>query len=110
LTTATGILLGLKYPRTFIESLMRRDEMKNSTFYQSIVEEGMEKGRVEEAREILLRLGQRRFGEPDVTTAVRLQSETSLDHLNLFLDRLLAVESWEELMRGLIGMPGVPSR
>lgn len=104
LTTATGILLGLKYPREFIENLMRRDEMKNSTFYQSIVEEGVEKGRVEgrleEARNILLRQGNRRFGEPNTSLVERIQSETSLDRLNDLLDRILAVESWDELMQG----------
>jgi predicted transposase YdaD len=103
LTTATGILLGLKYPRSFIESLMRRDEMKNSTFYQSIVEEGVEKGRVEGriegAHETLLRQGRRRFGEPNTATVEHILSETSLERLNDLLDRILAVESWEELVR-----------
>lgn len=95
LTTATGILLGLKYPPTFIESLMRRDEMKNSTFYQSIVEEGA----VNQARTTLFRLGRRRFGEPNEATIQRIEGETSLDRLNDLLDRILSVESWEELVR-----------
>ena len=77
--------------------------MKNSTFYQSIVEEGRVLGEIQgalhRAQATLLRLGRRRFGEPTAATVERIEAETSLDRLNELLDRILSVESWDELIQ-----------
>jgi hypothetical protein len=88
-----------KNPLDWVRLFGLRDEMKNSTFYQSILDEGRVEGMIEGARQTLLRQGRRRFGEPTAATAERIQSETSLDRLNDLLDRILAVESWDELVR-----------
>ena len=60
------------------------------------LEQGMEKGRTMEARNLVLRLGTRRFGLPD--DAVKSALETaSLERLEALADRLHEAESWEEL-------------
>lgn len=61
-------------------------------------ERGEMQGRLREARAILLRQGTRRFGEADEQTKERLEAITSRETLEELLDRLLEVESWDELM------------
>ena len=70
--------------------------MKESVTYQAIVREG----RVEEARAILLRLGRRRFGPPSPEAEAVLAGITAIERLEALSERLLDVESWEELLAG----------
>lgn len=62
--------------------------------------EGARQGRVVGEREVLLRLGTRRFGPPSPEQRERL-SRADLPHLELLTDRLLDVESWQALFDGL---------
>ena len=59
-------------------------------------ERGMERGRAAEARSLTLRLGTKRFGEPDAAALATLES-ADLARLEALADRLLEVESWQEL-------------
>ena len=61
------------------------------------IELGEEKGRVSEAHRMILRLGTRRFGEPDAATRTALET-AELPRLEAIVDRLLEVESWAELL------------
>lgn len=99
LITATSILLGLKYDQDFIGNLLRKDIMKGSWVYQEIIDEGKAEGALSQARETLLRLGRRRFGEPSAELNQQLAEETNLDRLNELLDRIMSVESWDDLFR-----------
>jgi hypothetical protein len=54
----------------------------------------------EEARAILLRLGTRRFGEPPDQTRAALEGITEIERLEALSERLLDVESWDELLAG----------
>jgi hypothetical protein len=73
--------------------------MKESGTYQYILEEGAEKGRMEEARRILLLLGTKRFGTPDMQTQASLDAISSPDRLEQLISRAIEVESWQELLQ-----------
>jgi hypothetical protein len=80
--------------------------MKESSGYQLILAEGEAKGRAEgeakgrsaEAKAILLRLGRKRFGDPDTATVAALEAITDLAYLESLSDRVLDVGSWQELL------------
>lgn len=72
--------------------------MKESVTYQAIIEEGEAKGRVEEARRLLLRQGRIRFGSPDSSSEAALAALTDLDRLERLSEQLLQVSSWKELL------------
>jgi hypothetical protein len=69
----------------------RRPGMRESTTYQYILEE--------EARKILLRLAQKRFGPPEIPIRVALESITDLERLEHMTERVSEVSGWEELLR-----------
>ena len=50
-------------------------------------------GRAEEARNVLLRLG-----APDAAVAARVAAVADVAELERLLDRLLEVETWQELL------------
>lgn len=124
LWTTTFLLLGLKYDSEFSRQLLKGVmAMKESSTYQYILEEGMKEGmregmkegmregmregmkeglkegRTEEARRIVLLLGTRRFGEPDPQSQSALNTITSQQQLEQMAERLLEVESWQELLQ-----------
>ncbi len=91
---------------------MYEDWMKDSVVYQKIFQEGFEQG-LAQAREItfmraveqgkldlFLRVSRKRLGEPSVQTIEWLHTlpSSKLDELAV---RLLQVETWEELLKGL---------
>ena len=111
LRTGAYILLGLKYPSEFTEQLMRGiRHMKESTTWMAIFEEGEAKGKIEgkaegeligkqeEARDLLLRLGEKRFGPLDAQTRQRIEALDSLQTLEELTLRILEVENWSELL------------
>ncbi len=76
--------------------------MKESVTYQAIVEEGVEKGiekgRLEEARQMLLDLGTERLGEPSEDVERAIGRLTDLERLRQLGRRLLHVATWQELL------------
>jgi predicted transposase YdaD len=105
LWVATYILLGLKYPQGLAGELLKGvRQMEESVTYQAILAEGAARGRDEgrasEAREIILRLGGKRFGAPSARAAAAIQAITSVERLEALVDRLLEAESWDELLAG----------
>ncbi len=129
LWTATAILMGLRYPREQVEAMIEGvgnmilgiRGIEDSWVYQDIfakgraegVAEGEAKGRVEgeamgraeglvdEAREILLRLGRKTLGQPDEQVLSRIAGIRDLDRLNSMIDRIQEVRTWEDLMTAL---------
>ena len=53
---------------------------------------------MEEARAILLRQGTIRFGPPAPQTQAAIEAITAIERLELLSERLLDVESWDELL------------
>ena len=76
--------------------------MRESSTIQAWLEEGrmkgLQEGLAEEARRIILRLGQIRFGVPDETVKTQLDAIPQLDELERLTERLLIVSSWDELL------------
>ncbi len=95
LWAATLVLLGLRYSKGFARLLFREViGMKESVTYQMIVDEG----RVSQAHRILFRLGERRFGPPDEVTTAALNAIDNVRKLDRLIDRILDVDSWQELL------------
>jgi predicted transposase YdaD len=80
--------------------------LRDSLTYQAIVEEGrveghaegLVEGRVEEACELLLALGERRFGPPDERLRAALAGIPDPTRLHTLATRVLDVSSWNELL------------
>jgi predicted transposase YdaD len=116
LWTTAFLLMGLKYDPEFSRQLLQGVlEMKESSTYQYILQEGraeglqegraeglqqgMVEGRAEEGRRMLLIAGGKRFGAPDAQTQAALEKITSPEQLEQLLARLFEVESWQELLK-----------
>jgi hypothetical protein len=103
LWSAVYILMGLRYERAMVQSLLRGVvNMKESVTYQAILEEGEAigeaKGKADEARKLLMLLGRDRFGEPSAKIVAHLGALTDLGRLEALMTRLLHAKTWEELV------------
>ncbi|HZV05618.1 MAG TPA: hypothetical protein VE999_11095 [Gemmataceae bacterium] len=95
LWAVTFVLLGLRYSEPFADLLVQEVlGMEESVTYQAIIR----KGRLAEARQVLLRLGEKRFGPPDDATAATLNAIDDVQKLDELIDRILDVGSWQELL------------
>lgn len=55
-------------------------------------------GKAEEARNLLLRLGHRRFGTPDARTQEASAAIASVEDVEALAERVLETEGWDELL------------
>jgi predicted transposase YdaD len=104
---AAFLLMGLIYPQNFTKPLFQGVRaMKESSSYQAILDEGRAegemrgeiRGEMREATKLLKKLGTRQFGAPDHSVLMAIEAITDLDRIELLLERLLEVSSWEELL------------
>jgi predicted transposase YdaD len=96
---ASYILTGLRVPQSVVTDLFRGvREMRESSAYQAILEEGREEGALRTARAMLLRQGRVRFKAtgPDVEAAV--QAINDLPRLERMGERLVTAGSWQEVL------------
>ena len=77
--------------------------MRESVFYQMILQEGEVIGRTKEAKKFLLLVGENRFGAPSARQAAALEAITDLGRLEQMWRRILEADSWEDLL-------GAPAR
>jgi predicted transposase YdaD len=92
---ASYVLLGLRYSDQLAHALFEEVlSMEQSATYQAIVR----RGRAEEARRILLRLGTLKHGVPDDATRDAIESIVDIAELEELSDRLLSSMSWQELL------------
>ncbi len=102
--TAVYVLMGLRYQDVLVEQLLQRVlDMEESTTYQAIIRKGLAAGRAEgalqEARKMLLQLGQRHLQTPaPADLQARVEEMQDLEQLEQLLLRLGQVRSWEELL------------
>jgi hypothetical protein len=95
LRTATFFLMGLRYADELVAQLFRGViTMEDSSTYQMVVS----KGKVLEARKLLLLMGHKRFGPPDEPTVATVNSITDLGRLEQLSQRLLDVSTWQEFL------------
>ena len=95
-TAAAAILAGLVLERGMIQQILRREIMQESVIYQDILQEGLQKGRQEEGRSLILLQLTRKFGEvpPDVGSQIERLSLTQLEALG---EALLDFSTLQEL-------------
>lgn len=93
--TATYLLMGLSYPGELIDRLFEEvGAMEESITYQKI----LRRGRIEEARQILMRVGRKRFGPPDEAVVATIQGLNDLEQVETLAERLLDVANWKQLL------------
>jgi hypothetical protein len=107
LRVVTYTLLGLRYPSAVADQLLPGiRSMRDSSTYQAILDEGRvegraagrAEGRAAEARELLLQLGEQRFGPPDERTLATLAAIGDHTRLRALATHLLDAASWDELL------------
>lgn len=104
LWTATGVLMGLRFSGDLIARVLEGvRRMKESVFYQAIVQEGVELGRGEalgEARTLLLELGTDRFGPPSPERESAIREIADRELLHRLARRVAHAASWSDLFEG----------
>jgi len=100
--TLTGMRLGPDEVKALEKRLRTMNILKDSSFYQVLQErgreEGVRRGRIHEARRILIRQGRIRFGRLDKSTRAAIEAINDLDRLERLSDRLLTATSWADLL------------
>jgi predicted transposase YdaD len=101
LRAAAGLLLGLNHSGERLDTLLQGlHGMRESATYQMILAEGRAEGRAEGKldgeKEILRRLGEKRFGPMNPGIRARFESIGDPNRLRNLADRLLEVSSWNE--------------
>lgn len=95
------ILMGLRFSSSLINaSPWRTEKMRESSYYQAILQEGREEGREEGALSILLRIGTHKLGTPSHEMASLLHNIHDLDRIGQLTERVWEVKSWQELLQG----------
>ncbi len=96
LLTAAWVLTGLRLHRDMALQVFRGGRaMEESDTYMAIIDEGRER----EARKIILRLGQQRFGPPTEEVRTRVQAIADLGRLEQLIDAILTAASWSDLLQ-----------
>jgi predicted transposase YdaD len=96
LWAVTYVLLGLRYSDAFANLLFQEVlGMEESTTYQAIIK----KGRLSGVREVLFRLGRKRFGPADDATEAALNAIDDVQQLQELSERVYEVGSWQELLQ-----------
>jgi len=100
---AAYVLLGLRYSDEFAHALFEEVlGMEESSTYRAIVR----RGRVEEARHVLLLQGETKFGPPDPAARTAIENITDVAELEELAVRFVNADSWQELL----GNRGRPRR
>ncbi len=97
--SATFLLMGLRYDQVFTEQLLQEISKMDPLWEESSVYKMFfSRGRVQEARAILLRLGRPKLGEPDSSTLTNLEGIASPERLENLIDRVNQASSWQDLL------------
>ena len=72
--------------------------MRESWAYQEILAEGEARGRADEARRVLLRLGSRRLGQPDDAASTALAELADVERVERMIERVLDATSWDDVL------------
>ena len=75
--------------------------MKESVTYQAIIREGRAEGRAEEARRVILMLGEKKFGAADAGVRALLEAMGEVEQLEELIAKVTDVGSWQELLAAL---------
>lgn len=83
ISACVQVLAGLRFEKNLITQLFREEIMQESVIYQDILQKGEERGKKQEALQLILRLLTRRLGaiEPEIADLIRNLSITQLEDL-----------------------------
>jgi hypothetical protein len=99
LRAATYLLMGLRFDaETARRLILGGRQMRESSTYQAILEEGQLEGALIEARKILLDLGTRLLGDPGAAVKKKIDDIPHLDVVENLLKRIPDVASWQQLL------------
>jgi predicted transposase YdaD len=108
--TLAGLRLSAEEVIALGKGLQTMNILKDSSFYQVILNEGIEngrqealgqghrRGRIEGARDVVFRLGRIRFGRLNKTIRAAIEAINGLDRLEHLNERLLTATSWADLL------------
>jgi hypothetical protein len=100
LVNATGVLTGLRVNLQQAQAILQGvPAVRDSVYYQAVLEEGMEKGAILELQRTLLRLGRVPCGEPDERVRQTVLAITDLARLERMSERLFSVKTWQDLLQ-----------
>ncbi len=103
---ATEVLMGLYYSleqvATFTEGISAMvlgiRGIEESSVYQDIFGKGRLEGRIEDAKQVLLDLGQTKFGQPGEQVETVIAAMNDIGRLHALLKKVLNASSWDELL------------
>lgn len=107
LLTATYVLTGLRLTKSVADDVFGRvTNVRESSTYQGILEEGRTEGRIEGRREArletlqqtVLRLGRIRFGASGRRVSAAVKAVTDAARLERWTEQVLTATSWDELL------------
>ncbi|MGO8672453.1 MAG: hypothetical protein ACLQVD_13950 [Capsulimonadaceae bacterium] len=98
--------MGLKHDEAYseylLEGVFKMLDLSTSRTYQGIKAKGEAageiRGRIKEARRLLLILGVKRLGKPDQTTGAAVEAINSPERLEALVERLFEVNTWGDLL------------
>jgi predicted transposase YdaD len=101
--TAAAVMAGLRFPWDLIKHCFGGiTAMRESSTIQAFIEEGrrkgLEEGKAEGTRRIILRLGRKRLGAVDETVEAKLSAIVDLERLEELTERIDQASSWDELL------------
>ncbi|MBN9523369.1 hypothetical protein J0H58_33460 [bacterium] len=96
----TLVLSGMRYDEDMIRAIYGRLDMtlEDSTTYQWILKKGRAEGRAEEARNLVLRAGTRKFGAPPTAAVAALDSVADRERLERMLLAAFDAAGWDDLL------------
>lgn len=95
--------MGMRYQQTLVTQLLQGVlDMEESVTYQAIIRKGAVQGAIEEARKMLLRLGETHFqSEPPANLRKRVEKIEDLHQLEQLILSIEPLQSWDELLAAL---------
>jgi hypothetical protein len=100
--TLAGMRLDVEAVKALRGRLRTMNILKDSSFYQVLLEEGRELGRregeIKEARKFLMRQGRIRFGRLPKATRTAIEAIDDLDRLERLGERILTATTWDDLL------------
>jgi hypothetical protein len=73
-------------------------DLRESSYYQMIVDEGRQEGRLVEAQNVVLRLAGKKFGNLPPTAEGAVRALADRERLERMADRLFEATTWDDLL------------
>ncbi|MDP5338055.1 MAG: DUF4351 domain-containing protein [Nodularia sp. (in: cyanobacteria)] len=103
ISACVQVLAGLRFEKSLITQLFREEIMQESVIYQDILQKGEERGKKQEALQLILRQLKRRLGAIETQTEQQIRSLT-LSQLEDLAEALLDFSSQRDLVDYLVNI------